>query len=253
MKYLCLGPGGTGIFTIAGFLKRHEARLGEVHEIAWCSAGSILGLFMSVGYSMDEIVDILFSADMEKFVKIKVASFFTNFGFVDTGPIREEFVRLCRCDPTFSQLNKKFYVAAFCLNTGETVYFSRDSHPDMKVIDAVLMSMSVPLIFSTGRFNGYTYTDGGINEAVPVTPFLGKKPHEVFCVKLKSTQKYQEEIRTHIQFLEALLRSTLNNRRTYTLEHMQVVELDVGEINVFDFSIDLETKGKLYTKGFDQG
>jgi predicted acylesterase/phospholipase RssA len=123
----------------------------------------------------------------------------------------------------------------------------------MKVIDAVLMSMSVPLIFSTGRFKGYTYTDGGTNEAVPVTPFLGKKPHEVFCIKLKSTQKYQEDIRTHIQFLEALLRSTLNNRRVHTLEHMQVVELDVGETNVFDFSIDLETKGKLYTKGFDNG
>lgn len=253
MKYLCIGPGGTGIFTIAGFLKRRESSLDGVEEISGASAGAILGLFLSLGYSMDEIVDILFSADMEKFVKIKVSSFFTNFGFVDTTPIRDEFVRLCRGDPTFSELNKKLYVAAFCLNTSETVYFSRDSHPDMKVIDAVLMSMSVPLIFSTGRFQGYTYTDGGTTEAFPITPFLGKKPHEILCIKLKSTKKYQEEIRNHIQFLEALLRSTLNNRRAHVVENTQVIELDVGELNVFDFSIDLETKGKLYTKGFDHG
>lgn len=253
MRYLCIGPGGTGIFTMAGFLKRNESALDDVEEISGASAGAILGLFISLGYSMDEIVDILFSANMEKFVKIKVASFFTNFGFVDTAPIREEFVRMCRCDPTFAELDKKFHVAAFCLNTSETVYFSRDSHPDMKVIDAVLMSMSVPLIFSTGRFNGYTYTDGGTTEAFPVTPFLGKKPHEILCIKLKSSKKYQEEIRTHIQFLEALLRSMLNNRRSHVLENTRVVELDVGELNVFDFSIDLETKGKLYTKGYDHG
>lgn len=251
MRYLCIGPGGTGIFTIAGFLKRHESSLDDVEEIAGSSAGAILGLFLSLGFSMDHIVDMLFSADMQKFVKIDVKSFFTNFGFVDTSPIRDEFVRLCGCDPTFAQLDKKFYVAAFCLNTGDTVYFSRDTHPDMKVIDAVLMSMSVPLIFSTGRFDGYTYTDGGTTEAFPVTPFLGKKPHEIVCIKLKSTKKYQEDIRNHIQFLEALLRSTLNNRRAHVLENTRVVELDVGELNVFDFSIDLETKGKLYTKGYD--
>jgi predicted acylesterase/phospholipase RssA len=251
MRYLCIGPGGTGIFTIAGFLKRHEESLKDVEEISGSSAGAILGMFLSIGYCMDEIIDILFSADMEKFVKIKVASFFTNFGFVDTAPIRDEFVHLCGCDPTFAQLDKKFYVAAFCLNTSETVYFSRDSHPDMKVIDAVLMSMSVPLIFSTGRFEGYTYTDGGTAEAFPVSPFLGMKPHEVLCIKLKSSKKYQENIRNHIQFLEALLRSTLNNRRAHVLENTRVVELDVGDMNVFDFSIDLETKGKLYTKGYD--
>lgn len=94
MRYLCIGPGGTGIFTMAGFLKRNESALDDVEEISGASAGAILGLFISLGYSMDEIVDILFSANMEKFVKIKVASFFTNFGFVDTAPIREEFVRM---------------------------------------------------------------------------------------------------------------------------------------------------------------
>ena len=251
MRYLCLGPGGTGIFTIAGFLKKHETSLEDIEEISGSSAGAILGLLMSVGYSMDEIINILFSADLSKFIKINVASFFTNFGFVDTVPIREEFVRLCRCDPTFRELDKKFYVAAFCLNTGETMYFSRDTHPDMKAIDAVLMSMSVPLIFSTGRFEGHTYTDGGTTESFPVTPFLGKKPYEILCIKLKTSKKYHEDIQNHIQFLEALLRSTLSNRRTHALENTRVVELDVGDLNVFDFTLDLETKGKLYLKGYD--
>jgi len=251
MKHLCIGPGGTGIFTIAGFLKRHESSLEQVEEISGSSAGAILGLFLALGFSMDHIVELLFSADMQKFVKINVRSFFNNFGFVDTSPIRDEFVRLCGGDPTFSELDKKFYVAAFCLNTGDTVYFSRDTHPDMKVIDAVLMSMSVPLIFSTARFEGYTYTDGGTTEAFPVTPFLGKKPHEILCIKLKSTKKYQEDIRNHVQFLEALLRSTMNNRHASVVDNTRVVELDVGDLNVFDFSIDLETKLRLYTKGYD--
>ena len=86
---------------------------------------------------LDEIFKLTMSIDVTKLMKIKITSFYNNFGFVDMEPIRKKLVEMCKCDPTFKDIDMKIYISAFCLNTSETVYFSKDTHPDMKVIDAV--------------------------------------------------------------------------------------------------------------------
>ncbi|MCW4467787.1 patatin-like phospholipase family protein [Flavobacterium sp. MFBS3-15] len=54
-------------------------------------------------------------------------------------------------DITFRQLGKKgfkqLYVTGTCLNRQKLVVFSAETYPDMKVKDAVRISMSVPLYF----------------------------------------------------------------------------------------------------------
>ena len=137
MKYLVLGPASMGIFSLIGALKARETALADVREISGSSAGAILALFLALGMSVDEILDLSLSLDIPTFVKIRLGSFFNKFGFVDMGPIRKKLIDICGSDPTFSDLDMKIYVSAFCLNTSETVYFSKDSHPDMKVIDGM--------------------------------------------------------------------------------------------------------------------
>ena len=39
----------------------------------------------------------------------------------------------------------------------KTEYFSKYTHPDMKVIDALCMSIAVPFIFSSYRYNNMVY------------------------------------------------------------------------------------------------
>ena len=65
-----------------------------------------------------------------------------KYGLVDLEPIRHKFVDIFESDPTFSDIDKKIYISAFCVNTSKTVYFSKDSHPDMKVIDAIVYEYS---------------------------------------------------------------------------------------------------------------
>ena len=185
MKYLVLGPASMGIYSLIGSLKALESKLIDVKEISGSSAGSILALLLALGMSVDEILEVSLSLNIPDFVKLRIGSFFNKFGFVDLGPIREKLVEVCGCDPTFDELEMKIYVSAYCLNSSSTEYFSKDTHPDMKVIDAVCMSMAIPLIFACGKYEGKTYIDGGTQEQYPMTPFLGKKPHEVTCIKLK--------------------------------------------------------------------
>jgi predicted acylesterase/phospholipase RssA len=249
MKYLVLGPASMGIYSMIGTLKSMESKLVDVNEISGSSAGSILALFLALGMSVDEILNVSLSLNIPEFVKIRIGSFFNKFGFVDLGPIRDKMVEICGCDPTFEELEMKIYVSAYCLNTSTTEYFSRDTHPKMKVIDAVCMSMAIPLIFACGTYQGRTYVDGGTQEMYPITPFLDKKPHEITCVKLKMDKVYMDEINTPRQFVESLVRSTIVNRREHSKD-VHIIEIDIGDTNVFDFSMSYEDKIRLYNLGY---
>jgi predicted acylesterase/phospholipase RssA len=164
-------------------------------------------------------------------------------------PIRKKLVDICGSDPTFEELDMKIYVSAYCLNTSETVYFSRDSHPDMKVIDAVCMSMAVPFIFACGNHDGRTYVDGGTKEDYPLTPFMDKKPHEITCIRIRMDTIYRESIDTPKQFVETLVRSALTNRTTYNAP-IEMVEINVGDTDIFDFNMDYEEKVRLFNLGY---
>ena len=238
-----------GIFTLIGALKARETALAGGQEISGASAGAILALFLAMGMSVDEILEKSISLNIPNFVKIRIGSFFNKFGFVDMGPIRKKLVDICGSDPTFEELDMKIYVSAYCLNTSETVYFSRDTHPHMKVIDAVCMSMAVPFIFACGNYDGRTYVDGGTKEDYPLTPFMDKKPHEITCIRIKMDTIYKETIDTPKQFVETLVRSALTNRTTYNTP-IQMVEINVKDTDIFDFNMDYEEKVRLFNLGY---
>jgi len=239
-----------GIYALIGAMKSMEQSLDQVKEISGSSAGSMLALFWAVGMSMDDIVDASLSINISDFVKLNIGSFFNKFGFVELDPIREQLVTLCGCDPTFSELDRKIYVSAFCLNTSKTEYFSKDTHPNMKVIDAVCMSIAIPLIFASSEYCDKTYVDGGTAEEYPLGPFLDKKPHEITCVRIKMDEIYQEQLNTPRDFLEALIRSSIKNRLKY-VENFKIIEIDIGNMNIFDFNMKYEDKIRLMNMGYE--
>jgi len=194
-------------------------------------------------------LDAALSLNIPEFVKLRIGSFFNKFGFVDMSPIRKKIVQICKCDPTFEELDMKIYVSAYCLNSSKTEYFSKDTHPKMKVIDAVCMSMAIPVVFACGTYNGKTYVDGGTQERYPLAPFFDKKPHEITCIKLKIDDTYQPEITNLKQYVESLIRSSLNVRPE-PIKDINMIEIHVGTANVFDFNMPYEEKLRLYNIGY---
>jgi len=248
MKYLVLGPGAMGIYAMIGRLKLIHKELRDVQEISGASAGSILALFLALGMSVDKILRISLSLDISEFVKVNIALFFNKFGFVDVEPIRKKLIEVCGCNPTFKELKKKIYVAAFCLNSSKTEYFSVDTHPDMKVIDAVCMSIAIPLVFECGKYEGRTYVDGGVAEEIPLAPFLDKRPYEIECVKVHVIPKYKDDLDNPKQFLETIITSTLRNRGKYSIR-IKSHQIDIEDFNIFDFNMEYEDKVRLYMLG----
>jgi predicted acylesterase/phospholipase RssA len=177
MKYLAIGPGAMGFYALLGALR--DTDLSTVEEISGSSAGAILGLFLALGKSVFSILEMTLMLDFETLMQPDLTSLVTKYGLTSLEPVKSLLVKLCGCDPAFKDLPKKLHVACFCLDTGQTEYFSSDTVPDGRVVDFVAMSIAVPFLFECVRYRGKVYVDGGMIESVPMNPFLGHRKEEV--------------------------------------------------------------------------
>lgn len=244
IEHLVLGPGGMGFFALLGAYGNLEHQLVSLKEISGSSAGAILALFLGMGMSSQEILDASLGVNIKELAKYNIKSFVDKYGLIDHSQIKETLVTICQGDPTFAELKRKVYIAAFNVNHGKTIYFSKDTHPDMSVIDAVCMSISVPFLFSSFQWNNELYIDGGTMESYPANPFLDKPKHKVLVIKLL-TSNSSTTITSLKDFVNSLIHFTLKNRQSYdTMFH--VLTLDTSHVNIFDFNMSNDDKLKLF-------
>ncbi len=238
MEYLAIGPASMGLFTFLGRLKRFETELKNIKEISGASAGALLGTFLALEIPLDDAFDKLMMIDIEGLSKYKLRSFLKNFGFIDCENVRDALIDMYDCNPTFSELKKKLYIAAYNLNRGKTEYFSVDTHPHMHVVDAICMSISIPFVASTKPYNGMIYIDGGTKEITPLEPFIGKPAHRVVSFTLRNEEKYIEKINSLFEYVSTFLNRILNFRRDPSA-HMKIKHIPVttGNFNSFKFKI----------------
>ena len=70
---------------------------------------------------------------------------------------------------TFEELKIPLYVTATDLNNGKVVYFSKGD-----LLDPVIASASIPVLFQPVMINNICYVDGGVLDNLPVKPIEKK-------------------------------------------------------------------------------
>ena len=70
---------------------------------------------------------------------------------------------------TFEELKIPLYVSATDLNNGKAVYFSKGD-----LLDPVIASASIPVLFQPVIINNICYVDGGVLDNLPVRPIENK-------------------------------------------------------------------------------
>ena len=195
------GAGIRGI-AYAGVLSAMEERgaAASVERVGGTSAGAISALLFALGYTPTEMEAII---SQTKFQKFNDGYFFFIGGIARTknrfGWYRgQKFSRWIgdlveaktgSAETTFAEFHEQgfrdLYVTATCLNRQKMVVLSRENYPDMKIRDAVRISMSIPLYFQAVFVDsaGQTFTkqnrasdldimvDGGIIGNFPIQLF----------------------------------------------------------------------------------
>jgi len=157
------GAGIRGI-AYAGVIKELEQQdiLSQVKKVGGTSAGAIVALMISLGYNSDEISNIIGSTDFRSFNDGKylfaggLNRLKKYFGWYRGNAFERWLQKIIsektgNADISFKELKnggfKKLYVTGTNLNQQKLVIFSNESFPQMKVKDAVRISMSIPLYF----------------------------------------------------------------------------------------------------------
>jgi NTE family protein len=177
------GGGFYGYAEVAALKKLEEySEHFNIKNIKGVSVGSIVAALYAVGYTPDELTDILFAMDFDKLIRDTRFVYFKlwdKYGMYEAKELENEIeklislktnIKLC----TFSQINMNLTIISTNLNYQCARFFNRDNTPEIPISKAVRLSIGYPLIMTPVLFEGDYYGDGGEFMNYPITTFDDK-------------------------------------------------------------------------------
>jgi NTE family protein len=162
----------------------------NIKTVAGVSAGSIFSLMYTVGFSPEEMQEEMLNVRLEKLKEIRFMNFLSKYG-LDTGNLIIKWIEVLLAKKgidkkiTFMELFQRteldLQIFAANVNRYNLTKFNHIQTPDVQVLDAVRMSMSIPFLFTATHFNtdtkkvncpkGDIHVDGGLIDNYPIYVF----------------------------------------------------------------------------------
>lgn len=171
--------GGTRclIFMQALIALERAQRLTRVKEYWGTSAGALLAGLLAVGKSPARIKSVMWGADYTKFRNMDVGNMLgimSSWGLDDGASLTGEIERLFEVMEPGSK-NRKLRdisglnIVVSDLNIHDTVVINSESFPELRVVDAIRASMSLPIFFRPfiSPANGHYWVDGAVRAHFP--------------------------------------------------------------------------------------
>ena len=192
-KNLVFEGGGVKGIAYVGALQELKNRgiLQKIKRVGGTSAGAINAVLLSIGCSLEETQQILWNLDFNNFMDdswgvIRDTNRLINkFGWYKGDFFRSWIGNIIREKTgsehsTFNDLRNRNLLDLFLvgtnLSTGFSEVFSIEHTPRMRVVDAVRISMSIPLFFAAVRtMREDVYVDGGVFNNYPIKLFDREK------------------------------------------------------------------------------
>ena len=236
-----------------------------VKEWMGVSAGAFLAMCLCIGYTLEEVEELCINFD---FMNIKdydsVPGCLLHFG-IDTGERLNKLIIAClhikglSSDFTFKQCYEQFglslRVIATDFNDAVHVSFSYKDTPNYKMSDAVRASMSLPYYFQPFLcpVRNHYFVDGAIISNYPLCMIPQEEHHRTLSILIRSSIGSVEDV-MNLDMCELLTRplrisSMEKGNLELKLYDIKCIQIELGELNIMDFSFDKETKNFIINKG----
>jgi predicted acylesterase/phospholipase RssA len=270
IKNLVISGGAMRGFCFIGSIQYLEEKhiIQNIQTFTGTSIGGCLALLLNLNYSSKELIDIFININLEKYRDINIENilnFFENYGIDDGNRILHIFKILLMAklnilnkkyneSITFNQLfnltQKKLTIIGCCLNDMEAIYYNYETYPNMKILDALRITFSIPFIFKPITIKNKIYVDGGLINNYPIELYDKKTTLGLVSTSINIYNKNIENIEdffTSVVFITYynLLKTKIKDYASNTIN----IEYDV---NSFDFELSKEEKRNLITYGYDK-
>ncbi len=258
---LALSGGGAKGIAHVGILEALEEAGVRVDYITGTSMGSLIGGLYAIGYSTDQLVDIVFSTDFnELFLDRRYRRYITNYEklFDDrtmmsfpltrrgiglpAGVISGQHIYTYLSRLTwnafdiddFNQFPIPFAATGTNLETGEGTVFRSGS-----LADAMRASMSIPSVFAPMEIDGQIYVDGGLTRNLPVQDAIDMGANFVIAVDVGSKLHDREKLTS----LTAIMNQTI---------HFRILDNTDIQRRLADHLVDVTDVYEYSSSDFDQ-
>jgi predicted acylesterase/phospholipase RssA len=268
-KSLCLSGGGIMGFIHLGVLNCLETRnlTKHINTVVATSIGAVVGVLFCIGLKSSVILEKMTKINHEIMQFSNVEQFFTTYG-MDTGEyfmaqlvdifLEQKVYPLI----TLQELNKltgiRLIITGTNLSKHQTTYFTPETYPDMRVLEAVRISISVPFLLTAVIRDQDVYVDGGIKDNYPLkyclqdfksrNPTLIHTQYHVIGSYIESMNPIQ--IFNIEDYIYAILACCLKTDFDADDGHLMcTIYTQVSNFNSMDFNVNEIARHTLFVKG----
>lgn len=189
IENLCFEGGGIRGIAYCGAIAEleHQGILTNIRRFAGTSVGSLFAAMLAVGFTAEEIEDVMYRLDFSQYYNgymlVSIYNVWSQLGVHSIDNFEQQFrdilAKRVNSDITlkrlYDQTHKELVIVTCCLNRMEAVYLHHSTYPDVKLLDAMMCSMAVPFMFRPKKYTFLGdedyYVDGGIVDNYPIWVF----------------------------------------------------------------------------------
>lgn len=265
---IVLGGGGIKCISTLGalqYLYDNNNVYSQVSTFIGTSAGAIISLLLAIGYTPIEMTvyicthNVLGSLLPFDFLSLmkglgalkfeKLEKHLRDMIQIKTGKTEYTLLEL------YNQFNKTVICTSYNLTNNTCDYISHETHPNIDCVTAVRASASIPFVFDECLIDNNVYVDGGVVDNFPI--HLCKNTDVVFgCVIFTKYNNLDRQYRI-LSILRVL--STLSSNfyikrllKCRNTENMDILEINLQDIDMFDFDKHQSSILSLYTDGYNK-
>lgn len=232
-----LSGGGARGFAHLGFIEAlNEAGIFP-DVISGTSAGAIIGALYADGYAPKEILKFMNVGSRLDFMRPTLP----RESLLQINGITKILKKNLRAT-TFKELKIPLFVTATDMNNGKPVYFSEG-----ELLNPVIASASIPVLFPPVRINNISYLDGGVLDNLPIHPIENKC--NIIIGSFVNSAGYAEKISGLITIAERTFMLSMSKEIN---EKAKKFDLFVAPLECRNFKIlDPEKANELFSVGYE--
>lgn len=230
----------------------------EIKHVCGTSTGALISFFIVLGFVPKDIEYLITHLDMKYYFNIDSSLIFTNYGCNDGSKIYEllKFIlkkKMSNDDITFKEiLDKTGYhltITACCINNEKIDWvFSPDTYPDMSVLLAIRMSISIPGLFTPVIWNGLYMVDGGVysnyrSDLYPDDIIYGVKNYQI------STQC---QIANSLDYITQVCNTSFCSWRLNEKDKNYTICFECNNLNIYNFNSTPDEMIKMIELGYQK-
>lgn len=260
---LVLSGGSFKGFAYIGVLKALKKLnlLNDLNIFIGTSVGSIFSLLLSLNSCIEEIEEFINKINFNHLMNFNIKNLYCNYGLNDGSTIinllisflnKKNFNQNLTFKELYERTNNILIINSSNITKKINEVFDYLLTPDMEILKAVRMSISVPFIFSPVKFNNCLYVDGGIiNSFMYIWAIKNRYKKDNIIGVLLNDKINKNQNYNFYSYLMDIYYSLYSNQ-TEELNLNEIINIEIDNCSISKTNISDIEKNKMIELGFNK-